>query len=245
MAVSTKNQKIVCAESAGMCAICKKKLIETIAGDTKELLGEIAHIEGENTGSKRYNLNQSDKDRNSPGNLILLCPNDHTLIDRDDVTYTVEAIKGVKESHLNFISNSIKNELPNVTFAELQVAVSYLVSMDTPIIIDSSLEHLAPKEKINKNNLSAGNASLIAMGMARVRQVKDYLNTNPDVNFAERLRTRLSEYYKDLKKEEPDPNIIFTDMLDYIAEGSTDFRKKASALSILTYFFETCDIFEK
>ena len=30
-----------------------------------------------------------------------------------------------------------------------------------------------------------------------------------------------------------------------VQEIAGDFRKKAGALSVLTYFFETCDIFEK
>lgn len=245
MSISPKTIKIIWGQSAGFCAMCRKKLIETISNDAVEPLGEIAHIEGENTGSKRYNSNQTNTQRNNPKNLILLCPNDHSLVDRDDIEYTVDKLNEIKTAHLAFIASSIKSQLPNVTFAELQVIVSYLVSSNSTYDQNESLDHIAPKEKIDKNKLSVENANLIAMGMTRVKQVKDYLNTNPDVNFSERLRTRLTEYYNKEKEEESDPNVIFSNMLTYMSEESTDLKKQASALAVLTYFFETCDIFEK
>jgi hypothetical protein len=245
MSISDKNQKIVWTQSAGMCAICKKKLLQTTSDNKIELLGQLAHIEGDKPDSKRYRSDQSDEERNNHKNIILLCPNDHLLVDRDSVEYTVEKLHSIKNDHLVYISNSIKGQLSNVTFAELQVIVSYLVSSNKDYDTNYSLEHITPKEKIDKNKLSEANAGLITMGMTRVKQVKDYLNTNPDVNFSERLRTRLVKYYNEEKAKESDPNILFDNLLSYMSEGSNDFKKKASALSVLTYFFETCDIFEK
>lgn len=245
MSITVKNQKVVWGQSAARCAMCKKPLIEVMSEGALEPLGEIAHIEGENAGSKRYNPNQTDQERNAPNNLLLLCPNDHTLIDRDEIEYTVEKLKKIKAEHLNFLAVSIKTELPNITFAELQVIVSYLVTSNSGFDQNDSLEHITPKEKIHKNDLSTENANLIAMGITRVKQVKDYLNTNPDVNFSERLRTHLSEYYNREKSEESDPNIIFSNMLDYMSGEPSNFKRKAGALAVITYFFETCDIFEK
>lgn len=245
MAISEKNHKVIWGQSAAMCAMCKKHLVEEVANQALEPIGEVAHIEGENPGSKRYNTEQTNLERNAPKNLILLCPNDHTHIDRDEVTYSVQELHRIKKEHLEFITKSIKVELPNVTFAEVQVVVSYLVSNGSEYDTVASLDHVTPKEKIDKNALSIENANLITMGMTRVRQVKDYLNTNPDVNFSERLRTKLSKHYNEEKEEELDPNNIFSNMLEYLSAGSNDFKTRAAALSVLTYFFETCDIFEK
>jgi hypothetical protein len=245
MPISPKNQKIIWTQSAGRCAICKNPLLKKTSNDKLEFLGELAHIEGDKPAAKRYRSSQSEQERNDHKNIILLCPNDHLLVDRDEVEYTVEKLKKIKESHLIFISNSTKSELSNVTFAELQVIVSYLVSSNKDYATNDSLEHITPKEKIDKNKISEANASLITMGMTRVKQVKDYLNTNPDVNFSERLKTRLANYYNEEKAKESDPNVLFENMLDYMSESSSDFKKIASALSVLTYFFETCDIFEK
>lgn len=245
MSISVPNQKIVWAQCAGKCAICKTELIEAITGNSLVLVGEMAHIEGEKPGAKRYNPGQSELERGSCENLILLCPTHHTLIDRDDIKYTVKLLKEIKAEHNAFISKSIKAELTNITFAELQVIVSYLVSPNIPFDVKDSLDHIAPKEKIDKNNLSSENAGLIAIGMTKVKQVKNYLNSNPDVNFSERLRTRLVICYNNEKSNESDSNVVFSSLLSYMSEGSRDFKKIASALAVLTYFFETCDIFEK
>jgi len=45
-------------------------------------IGEMAHIRGENPGSNRHDENQTAEQRNDYENLILLCPNHHTLIDK-------------------------------------------------------------------------------------------------------------------------------------------------------------------
>ncbi len=243
--ISVKNTKLVWGESAGYCAKCKNRVIEKIAKGTLEPVGQLAHIEGEMPGSKRYNPNQSDNERNGHDNLILLCPNDHDLIDRDDVTYTVEVLHKMKKDHLRFVFNCIKSELPNITFAELEVVVNYLVSSDNNFTPDHSLDHITPQQKIDKNKLTNDNAILITMGMTRVKHVKEYLNNNPDVNFSERLRTKLSEYYTQAKIEESDTNILFENMIEYVSGNSVDIKKKAAAIAVMTYFFETCDIFEK
>lgn len=245
MPVKLKDQNMVWGLNAGMCAICKEKLIKSASNNSLEHIGEIAHIEGENPTSKRYNSGQTEDERNNPKNLTLLCSNHHTLIDKDDVEYTVEKLMKIRGEHLLFVSNAIKSELPNVTFAELEVILSYLVSSNATYDIKDSLEHITPREKIDKNKLSAVNAGLIAMGITKVKQVKNYLNSNPDVDFSERLRTRLSEYYNQEKTKESDPNIIFSNMLNYMSGESNDFKRMAAALAVLTYFFETCDIFEK
>lgn len=62
-------------------------------------VGEIAHIEAEKPGGARYNSNQPDADRFGYENLILLCPNHHTLMDKDPDTYTVEVLRVIKVNH--------------------------------------------------------------------------------------------------------------------------------------------------
>jgi len=156
MSISPKNQKIIWTQSAGRCAICKNPLLKTISNDKLEFLGELAHIEGDKPTAKRYRSSQSEEERNDHKNIMLLCPSDHLLIDRDDTEYTVEKLKKIKNEHLIFILNSTKAELSNVTFAELQVIVSYLVSSNKDYTTNDSLEHIPPKDKIDKNKFQLG-----------------------------------------------------------------------------------------
>lgn len=112
--IDTKVIKRLYANSRNECAMpgCNQKLFE---GDTN--MSQIAHIEGVNEGSARYNENLTEEQINSYGNLILLCPNHHKKIDSKEnlSKYTVKYLKEIKENHeinineptdFDFMSNS-------------------------------------------------------------------------------------------------------------------------------------------
>ena len=63
------------------------------------LLGEVCHVKGQRPGSARYDPNQSPEERNEYSNLILMCPNHHTVIDDDEISYTVERLHEMKRGH--------------------------------------------------------------------------------------------------------------------------------------------------
>lgn len=76
-------------------------------GDT--LLGQVCHIRGAKPGSPRHDYTQSDADRHSYSNLILLCPNHHSVIDDDEETYSVdrvERMKAIHETHATQVGNT-------------------------------------------------------------------------------------------------------------------------------------------
>ncbi|WP_442978196.1 HNH endonuclease [Rhodococcus sp. A5(2022)] len=65
-----------------LCALCKTPLIRPsdTAGDRDALIGEEAHIVGQGTnGPRSGSLDASEIDRYD--NLLLLCANDHALVD--------------------------------------------------------------------------------------------------------------------------------------------------------------------
>lgn len=61
------------------------------------IIGEIAHIEGEKPGSVRYNPNTTINEKNSPPNLMILCPTHHSIIDKKAGTYSVEFLQELKK----------------------------------------------------------------------------------------------------------------------------------------------------
>lgn len=67
-------------------------------------IGEICHIEALNETGARFNPNQTNEERNSLSNLILMCPTHHTLIDKKPEEYTVSKLKEFKKNHENNIS---------------------------------------------------------------------------------------------------------------------------------------------
>lgn len=246
MTISTTDQKKLWGKSGGICAICKSSLIEKkLEGNTKDfLIGEMAHIFGEKDGSARFNPGMTDLERNSENNLILLCPTDHTKIDKNEQEYTVEKLTKIKKDHEKWLQDAMREEMPNLTFSELDVAINYLITIDGSKE-GESIQFIKPREKILRNALSAETENLITIGMSRIKEVKDYLNRNPDVYFAERLKNGLVLKYNELTEQGNDANLVFSELLKYSSGNYRDIKIQAAALVIIVYFFEACDIFEK
>lgn len=117
MSVSTAVIKRLYATSGNVCSFpeCKKVLV-----DEKGVhVGEIAHIEAENPGGARYNSSQSDSERFGYENLILLCPNHHTLIDKDLSTYSIAVLKEIKANHVS-------------RHRDIELSVSFVTQSRTP-----------------------------------------------------------------------------------------------------------------
>jgi hypothetical protein len=234
--------KLLWGKSAGKCSICRINLSDSIRDDRNFQFGEMAHIEGENPGSARFNIHMTDDARSSYENLILLCPTHHGIIDKNDREYTVVKLKQIKEEHEKWVEDSLRINVPEVTFAELEVIIKYLV--DAPISGDDNLTIVPPNLKIKKNNLSPAVGRLITLGMVNVSLIEKYLNTNPDIQFSRRLRRGFVDKYTALKNEGFEADALFYTLLDFASNNSQEFRERTAGLSILAYFFERCMVFE-
>ena len=115
MSISSKSIKLLWSNAAGRCSFrgCNERLtVEHAVGFTPYTLGEMAHIKGNRAGSNRYDILQSEIERDSYNNLILLCPTHHTLIDKseNEETYSVEFLHEMKIEHESNISNRLNVE---------------------------------------------------------------------------------------------------------------------------------------
>ncbi len=242
--IPKRVMKILWGRSGSKCTICRVNLIEEGTDGNIYPIGEVAHIEGENIGSARYNSYIIENDRSKYENLILLCPSCHTKVDNDIKEYTIERLKQIKKAHEDWIEESLKNQVIDITFAELDVIIKYLKV--TPILENENyITIISPREKIKKNNLSPEVENLIIRGMAQVKQVREYLNRNPDILFSERLRSGFVNKYQEEKNNSLDGDALFYTLLDFASNNSNDFKIKAAGLSVLVYFFELCEVFEK
>lgn len=228
----------------GKCAICKIDTAFKTDDGVNMVIGEMAHIEGENPGSARYNANMTGDERNSYDNLILLCPNHHTEIDKNPVQYPVDKLKQIKSDHEKWLEYLINSQMSKITFAELEVLLKYLDN--TPIRFDKEnyLPLVPPAEKIQKNDLSVSTANLIKSGMMQVKLVRDYLNQHPDMQFAERLTEKFIEKYKLLRNKGLSGDDLFYELWDFAAMNPTKKKYIITGLTVLVYFFEECKVFE-
>ena len=71
----------------------------------------MAHIRSKREGSSRYDKDQTDEQRDSYENLILLCPNHHTLINKreNENIYSVDVLIKMKIAHENNVLKRLEN----------------------------------------------------------------------------------------------------------------------------------------
>lgn len=242
--ISQGTIKVLWGKSGGKCAKCRRDLILEKDESNFYHIAKQAHIAGLNPGSARYDSDMTDEERNSVNNIILLCPTCHEIIDENHEEYTVSKLKEIKKEYEEWFDEQLTSSMPQVTFAELEVITKYIVS--TPLHqSEENLTVVPPGEKIRKNNLSDEVANLITKGMIGVEQVKEYLNKNLDPEFSERLKNGFVEKYLELKTENLSGDEIFFDMLNFASNNSSKFSMRAAALTVLTYYFEICEVFER
>lgn len=94
---SQKTVKRLFAASGNRCAFpdCYAPLIE----QSGTVTGEIAHIKASSKAGPRFDPEQTNEERHSFGNLMLLCSRHHTVIDSEADKYPVEVLMEMKRTH--------------------------------------------------------------------------------------------------------------------------------------------------
>ena len=104
MAITDKTLKILWGRAAGRCSApnCQLDLTPLLEESGLIVIGEMAHVIGRREGAARGEPGSSPDD--SYDNLILLCPNHHTHIDKAPVDYSVELLHQWKKSWESSVS---------------------------------------------------------------------------------------------------------------------------------------------
>lgn len=241
------QKKILGWRCGNRCALpeCRKELIiDRTESDCESITGEIAHIKGEKPYSARYDPNMTDTERNNHQNLIILCRDHHKMIDDQINTYTVEKLCEIKKQHEVWIKESTAKQVIDITFAELNIVTKYLIS-NQPQQSDS-FTIISPRDKIKKNGLSSETERLITMGITQVKQVTDFIDKFPDIEFGDRLKQGFVLEYERLRNENQIAgDDLFDGLFDFASGKSNDFKVRAAGLAVLVYLFEACEVFEK
>ncbi len=97
-----KTLKILFGSSGNQCAHpeCINNVIEPATEKSDAaVIAQICHIYAFSTNGPRGKAGLTNEELNSPENLILLCPNHHTVVDKQHETYPVELLKQWKREH--------------------------------------------------------------------------------------------------------------------------------------------------
>ncbi len=252
MSASYPTKLILAMKSGNRCAMtgCQKKLVADGQKADPALIGEAAHIYGENPGtskkaaSARYKENMTDEERNHYDNLIYLCPSCHTLIDKQEADYPAEKLFDLKKTHENWVNEQLDKSMSEVTFTELEIAAKAIASGKHSS--HGTLEILTPDAKIKKNGLGPESKSFITMGLSRSSEVSIFLSemSKLDPDFPQRLQKGFKDKYLTLKQNFHGDE-LFLSMLDFAQKNLDSFKLKAAGLSLMTHLFQLCEIFEK
>jgi len=165
MGATETVKKQVLAASGNECAepSCQEMIFHLEHG---VILGEIAHIKGEKPKSARYDLTQTNLERNSFDNLIALCPNHHTLIDKAVDSYPVDMLCKWKKDHECKIHNipdknriSPPNRIMLAKESEYEIDIRYWIDKnnipqiytDEQLVICNTLQQIMIQDhKINE-----------------------------------------------------------------------------------------------
>jgi tetratricopeptide (TPR) repeat protein len=114
----TQSTKNTLAKRAGeMCTMCKKNTSKAHTNPEQFVnLGEAAHIKGRNKEpNNRFDSSLNIQEIKHITNGIWLCPRCHKEIDSDELAYTIEFLRSLKNEHENEVAkgqyNKTKTEL--------------------------------------------------------------------------------------------------------------------------------------
>ena len=247
MSATYPTRIILAFRSGGVCAFpkCGKHLTYDASVGADTYVGEAAHIRGEKLGAARYESTMTDAQRDSVHNLIYLCTDHHTIIDKVEADWPVSALLKLKDAHEKQVRQAMEEAFVDVAFPELEAAVCW-VSAQVPAT-NGSFDLTAPDEKIKKNSLSNGSRHIIAAGLMSRATVGEYVEAEAqlDPDFPERLKAGFLEEYYARRKEGHKGEELFELMCAFAQRGLRRQADKTAGIAVLIYLFEICDVFEK
>jgi hypothetical protein len=100
-------------------------------------LGEQAHIVAESDDGPRGKSIINLEERNSYANMILLCPTDHKMIDKNTLDWPVEKLHIVKANHELWVHEALSERTDQYLLAE-QITVTHVIDSAVDLC---ALEH--------------------------------------------------------------------------------------------------------
>ena len=249
MSVSYPTKMILAFRSGECCAYpnCTTLLTANAPAEGDPIIvGEAAHIAGEQKTAARYDPLMSNDARNHYNNLIFLCPTHHTQIDKQPAHFSVEWLHQRKALHEEKVREAVHSAFAQIGFAELKIATDWVTQYGTS---KSSLDYtlLPPDEKIQKNGLINESRLTITMGLSVAKLVGNFVQqmTQIDTEYPEKLTSGFLEEYHRLYREGHRGDVLFDLMCIFAQQGLIGQSKRSAGLAVLVYLFEKCEIFKK
>lgn len=242
-----KDIKMLWGLSAGRCAYpgCRQLCIlpETEV-DQQATIGKIAHIKAHSDEGPRAYPELTLNERDCYENWILLCGTHHDMVDAQPNTFGCEVLYRWKMDHERWVKEKLAEQMPKVTFAELEIVCEGILSAPNDGLTKFTLTDL--QTKINKNGLRDRVIDLIKLGLGKAGEVETFVQhmAKMDYQFPERLASGFKIKYNELVEHGLVGNDLFMGLYDFAGGGSNDLLRLTSGLAVLTYLFQLCEVFE-
>ena len=247
MAATYPTKLILAFRSGGVCAFpnCAKHLTYDAVVGSDTYVAEAAHIRGEKLTAARYDPAMTDGERDAVENLLYMCTDHHTIIDKVEADWPVGALITLKKNHEDQVRAAIEEAFSNVAFPELERSISWVSSQDPAQ--HGAFDIIPPDEKIKKNGLSTGSRHIIAAGLTSRPTVAAYVEaeTQLDSDFPERLKAGFLAQYYAYRSQGHKGELLFELMCSFAQRGFKSQADRTAGLAVLIYLFEICDVFEK
>jgi hypothetical protein len=249
MSATYPTKLLLAFRSGDRCAFpgCTKHLtVDAPNGGDAIVLGEAAHMAGEKPDAPRYIASMSDEQRDHYDNLIYLCGDHHTQIDKQHTHFPIPSLQRIKIDHESKVREGINLAFEQIGFPALKKATDWVARFQ-PGQVDQDLSVLPPEEKIQKNKLSNGNRVTIIMGLSVAKVVGDFIESEAQIDpeYPEKLKAGfLQEYYR-LWQAGFKGDAVFDLMCEFAQRGMKSQTDRSAGLAVLVYLFEKCDVFEK
>jgi len=138
MAISERVKRLLWARSGGFCQnpSCQKDFFVFFADGTITSIEELAHIIAKSDKGPRSEEKIDIKLKDEYENIILLCPNCHTLVDKNPDQYPVKILKEWKRNHEQRIKDlfevpiyqdrkSLRREIHKILLGNKQIFQTY------------------------------------------------------------------------------------------------------------------------
>ena len=247
MSVNYPTKLILAFHSGDRCAFMNCELRLSVDGEQSNpvVTGEVAHISGEKAGAARHDESMTEEQRNHYNNLIYLCGDHHTQIDKQEAEFPVDRLHRIKKEHEAKVSEALNEAFASVGFPALEEATRWLTQVQ-PGEATQDFLLIAPEAKLKKNVMGRGSRAIVTMGLSVAREVQTYIKyvAQTDSDFPERLKVGfLNEYYR-LKQEGHVGDSLFDLMCRFAQRGLEEQASRSAGLAVLVYLFESCEVFE-
>ena len=131
--------------------------------------------------------------------------------------------------------------LDGLDFEQLRPVVEHIAKEEPPEL--PPIDAPSP-QKLDANSFSSDIRSMLEAGRTRIGLVRDYFQKHSDPFLGEEIAQGFRERYSDLKSEGLTADQIYSELHQFAGGSGGSIQRSSAVLAILTYFFESCDIFE-